>query len=130
MREILFRGKRIADGKWMYGLPSYDEYGNIEEIQVWDGEDISFCLVDPETICQYTGLTDKNGKKIWEGDILSGYLDDDFPEAETRVLVLWQENGWCAKQLECNGYEKLDVWYSEYFEVIGNVVDNPKLLEV
>ena len=130
MREILFRGKQIADGKWMYGLPSYDEYGNIEEIQVWDGEDISFCLVDPETICQYTGLTDKNGKKIWEGDILSGYLDDDFPEAETRVLVLWQENGWCAKQLECNGYEKLDVWYSEYFEVIGNVVDNPKLLEV
>ena len=130
MREILFRGKRIADGKWMYGLPSYDEYGNIEEIQVWDGEDISFCLVDPETICQYTGLTDKNGKKIWENDILSGYLDDDFPEAETRVLVLWQENGWCAKQLECNGYEKLDVWYSEYFEVIGNVVDNPKLLEV
>lgn len=129
MREILFRGKHMhvcpenkhLDGTWVEGYLEDENHIN-------DGK-CEF-LIDPETICQYTGLTDKNGKKIWEGDILSGYLDDDFPEAETRVLVLWQENGWCAKQLECNGYEKLDVWYSEYFEVIGNVVDNPKLLEV
>lgn len=129
MREILFRGKHMhvcpenkhLDGTWVEGYLEDENHIN-------DGK-CEF-LIDPETICQYTGLTDKNGKKIWENDILSGYLDDDFPEAETRVLVLWQENGWCAKQLECNGYEKLDVWYSEYFEVIGNVVDNPKLLEV
>lgn len=129
MREILFRGKHMhvcpenkhLDGTWVEGYLEDENHIN-------DGK-CEF-LIDPETICQYTGLTDKNGKKIWENDILSGYLDDDFPEDETRVLVLWQENGWCAKQLECNGYEKLDVWYSEYFEVIGNVVDNPKLLEV
>ena len=89
MREILFRGKRIADGKWMYGLPSYDEYGNIEEIQVWDGEDISFCLVDPETICQYTGLTDKNGKKIWEGDIMREIYCPHHPyEVEYDILLV------------------------------------------
>ena len=139
MREILFRGKWRYNGEWVEGhyVKALDMYGR--EIHVIfestatfysDGETSGFILVNPETICQYTGLSDKNGKKIWENDILSGYLDDDFPEAETRVLVLWQENGWCAKQLECNGYEKLDVWYSEYFEVIGNVVDNPKLLEV
>lgn len=132
MREILFRGKRIDNGEWAVGQYVNTCYpGNDKEtghfIVVYPNE---YHEIYTSTICQYTGLTDKNGKKIWENDILSGYLDDDFPEAETRVLVLWQENGWCAKQLECNGYEKLDVWYSEYFEVIGNVVDNPKLLEV
>lgn len=139
MREILFRGKCRYNGEWVEGhyVKALDMYGREKHVIFEstatfysDGETSGFILVNPETICQYTGLTDKNGKKIWENDILSGYLDDDFPEAETRVLVLWQENGWCAKQLECNGYEKLDVWYSEYFEVIGNVVDNPKLLEV
>lgn len=130
MREILFRGKRIADGKWMYGLPSYDEYGNIEEIQVWDGEDISFCLVDPETICQYTGLTDKNGKKIWEGDILEGHLDDKFPEDVTREKVIWHESGWKTEEPGCVDKEYLDEFDTENFEVVGNVFDNPELLEV
>lgn len=130
MREILFRGKRIADGKWMYGLPSYDEYGNIEEIQVWDGEDISFCLVDPETICQYTGLTDKNGKKIWEDDILEGHLDDKFPEDVTREKVIWHESGWKTEEPGCVDKEYLDEFGAENFEVVGNVFDNPELLEV
>lgn len=130
MREILFRGKRIADGKWMYGLPSYDEYGNIEEIQVWDGEDISFCLVDPETICQYTGLTDKNGKKIWENDILEGHLDDKFPEDVTREKVIWHESGWKTEEPGCDDKEYLDEFDAENFEVVGNVFDNPELLEV
>ena len=130
MREILFRGKRIADGKWMYGLPSYDEYGNIEEIQVWDGEDISFCLVDPETICQYTGLTDKNGKKIWEGDILEGHLDDKFPEDVTREKVIWHESGWKTEEPGCVDKEYLDEFDAENFEVVGNVFDNQELLEV
>lgn len=129
MREILFRGKRIADGKWMYGLPSYDEYGNIEEIQVWDGEDISFCLVDPETICQYTGLTDKNGKKIWENDILEGHLDDEFPEDVTREKVIWHESGWKTEEPGCVDKEYLDEFDTENFEVVGNVFDNPELLE-
>lgn len=129
MREILFRGKRIADGKWMYGLPSYDEYGNIEEIQVWDGEDISFCLVDPETICQYTGLTDKTGKKIWEGDILEGHLDDKFPEDVTREKVIWHESGWKTEEPGCVDKEYLDEFDTENFEVVGNVFDNPELLE-
>lgn len=138
MREILFRGKRIADGKWMYGLPSYDEYGNIEEIQVWDGEDISFCLVDPETICQYTGLTDKNGKKIWENDILHN---------GNYFVVKW--NAPCARfDIVLNNLYNIPIgkwepmicdWknndFKEYrkavdYEVIGNIFDNPELLEV
>lgn len=151
MREILFRGKRIADGKWMYGLPSYDEYGNIEEIQVWDGEDISFCLVDPETICQYTGLTDKNGKKIWENDILMchGNREDlvkvvygEFPVINTESLeVVDKVIGWHYEVIPTDALSKCEPFCfpmpltEEYvkiceFEVIGNVFDNPELLEV
>lgn len=143
MREILFRGKRVADGKWMYGLPSYDEYGNIEEIQVWDGEDISFCLVDPETICQYTGLTDKNGKKIWEGDIISYQRDNDdcpFPNKDTKKRlgkVFYQDfRSTFAIGMGRNGSRSIndDLWKyvqnGNRVEVIGNVFDNPELLEV
>lgn len=130
MREILFRGKRIDNGEWEYGLPSYDDDGNVEEIQVWDEEDVNFYPVDPETICQYTGLTDKNGKKIWEGDILEGHLDDKFPEDVTREKVIWHENGLKTEEPGCDDKEYLDEFDAENFEVVGNVFDNPELLEV
>lgn len=130
MREILFRGKRIDNGEWEYGLPSYDDDGDVEEIQVWDEEDVNFYPVDPETICQYTGLIDKNGKKIWEGDILEGHLDDKFPEDVTREKVIWHENGWKTEEPGCVDKEYLDEFDAENFEVVGNVFDNQELLEV
>lgn len=129
MREILFRGKRVDNGEWEYGLPSYDDDGDVEEIQVWDEEDVNFYPVDPETICQYTGLIDKNGKKIWEGDILEGHLDDKFPEDVTREKVIWHESGWKTEEPGCVDKEYLDEFDTENFEVVGNVFDNPELLE-
>lgn len=129
MREILFRGKRVDNGEWEYGLPSYDDDGDVEEIQVWDEEDVNFYPVDPETICQYTGLIDKNGKKIWEGDILEGHLDDKFPEDVTREKVIWHESGWKTEEPGCVDKEYLDEFDAENFEVVGNVFDNPELLE-
>lgn len=130
MREILFRGKRVDNGEWEYGLPSYDDDGDVEEIQVWDEEDVNFYPVDPETICQYTGLIDKNGKKIWEGDILEGHLDDKFPEDVTREKVIWHESGWNTEEPGCDDKEYLDEFDAEKFEVVGNAFDNPELLEV
>lgn len=87
-------------------------------------------LIDPETICQYTGLIDKNGKKIWENDILEGHLDDKFPEDVTREKVIWHESGWKTEEPGCNDKEYLDEFDTENFEVVGNVFDNPELLEV
>lgn len=94
------------------------------------GETSGFELVDPETICQYTGLIDKNGKKIWENDILEGHLDDKFPEDVTREKVIWHESGWKTEEPGCVDKEYLDEFDTENFEVVGNVYDNPELLEV
>lgn len=85
--------------------------------------------VKKDTICQCTGLKDKNGKLIWENDILSGHIDVEFPEDETRKRVVWHENGWCTNEPGCDDYEELDDFDSENFEVIGNKFDNPELLE-
>lgn len=128
MREILFRGKHMhvclenkhLDGTWVEGYLEDENHIN-------DGK-CEF-LIDPETICQYTGLTDKNGKKIWENDILEGHLDDKFPEDVTREKVIWHESGWKTEEPGCVDKEYLDEFDTENFEVVGNVFDNPELLE-
>lgn len=78
-------------------------------------------IVNPETVGQYTGLTDKNGTRIFEGDILSAHLDDGYPENETVLEVVWHNNGWYGK----NGkfFDDFDNGFEKYFEVIGNVHD-------
>lgn len=125
----LFRGKRIDNGVWacgyLYGIweKRYILWGMFNDIP-------GMIKVDQATICQCTGLKDKNGKLIWENDILSGHIDVEFPEDETRKCVVWHENGWCTNEPGCDYYEELDDFDSENFEVIGNMIDNPELLEV
>ena len=126
--RYLFRGKRIDTGEWVYGLPSCDEDGEIEEIEVWSEDDINFYSVDPETICQCTGIKDKNGKLIWENDIVncltkdcSGYIGWNESEAGFYFNVL----------LEDGSFEEKHIYdYQDCIEVIGNTFDNPDLLEV
>ena len=120
MREILFRGKRIDNGEWIEGLPQ----------KIWrDWHIINSCdentayPIDPETICQYTGLKDRNGSMIWENDIV---------RIGANTLVRWSEKyaGWCLTQRG---------WMYEHFfgeavdaqdcEVVGNIFDNPELME-
>lgn len=126
--RYLFRAKRIDNDEWVYGLPSCDEDGEIEEIEVWSEDDINFYSVDPETICQCTGLKDKNGKLIWENDIVncltedcSGYIGWNESEAGFYFNVL----------LEDGSFEEEHIYdYQDCIEVIGNTFDNPELLEV
>lgn len=127
--RYLFRGKCIDDGEWMSG--SYYELAGRPLIfkPVFASKKAVY-EIDPSTICQYTGLNDKSGRRIFENDILSGHIDVEFPEDETRKCVVWHENGWCTNEPGCDYYEELDDFDSENFEVIGNMIDNPELLEV
>ena len=136
MREILFRGKgdkKYNDGMWYFGVP----------IRCDDG-DWQICtnnskrVVIPETIGQYTGVTDKNGERIFEGDIVK-YKEackfgdnDEMEEAEEQYLctnIVEFKNGRffpLPQRCDCEDYF---FSYGSYdFEVVGNVHDNPELL--
>ena len=71
----------------------------------------------------------KHYKAMTNADRIRSMTDEEFPEDETRKRVVWHENGWCTNEPGCDDYEKLDDFDSENFEVIGNVFDNPELLE-
>ena len=88
-----------------------------------------FDEVDPDTICQFTGLCDKNGKKIWENDILMAHLDESYPEDATYETVEWNINGWGTRENGSMDREYLDKFGLEHFEVVGNTFDNPELLQ-
>lgn len=131
MREILFRGKRIKDEEWIEGsLLALDAdngyyfitepYKSTSTLPVRDLIYNHTCLVDPKTVCQYIGLTDRNGKKIFEGDILYGeFYGYPFPCNET-FKIYWDES---EKGFEANYFNENNC------EVIGNIFDNPELLK-
>lgn len=145
MREILFKAKRIKNGEWVEGLIWKKKYNsNIIFISCFPDEDDNeeVYVVDSATICQYTGLTDKNGNKIWENDALS---DDDmfsvvrWDEEEARFVIDDYGTKGCLMEYgfdECMGeYGVVDTYgFDDFcsmksFEVIGNIFDNPELLK-
>jgi uncharacterized phage protein (TIGR01671 family) len=138
-REILFRGKRIDNGEWVYGNLNYGTIGikSIKDsyyisdfdVNPWDKK---FYPVIHESVGQYTGLTDKNGKKIFENDICR--FDNDEPnEAEryTNYVLRWDiVNCRFVVVTADNCEDVLDRFFSENSEIIANLHDNPELLEV
>lgn len=85
--------------------------------------------VFPDTICQFTGFCDKNGKRIWENDILMAHLDEFYPEDTTYEIIEWGFVGWVAHETSSIDREYIDEFDLEYFEVAGNIFDNPELLQ-
>lgn len=137
--RYLFRGKRIDTGEWVYGLPSCDEDGEIEEIEVWSEDDINFYSVDPSTICQCTGLKDRNGKLIFENDIVKDLFSDTAAPIRygsyqscfdsTKVEHVGFYVDWSGKYNK-NYRKDLGYWiHMVDAEIIGNAIDNPELLE-
>jgi uncharacterized phage protein (TIGR01671 family) len=133
MREILFKAKRKDGGKWIEGYyqKRYDLLGKEEHLifhadsyKMWE-----YAEIVPETLCQFTGLCDKNGKKIWENDILMAHLDEFYPEDVTYETVEWGVAGWITHEAGSIDRQYLDEFGTEHFEVVGNIFDNKELLQ-
>ena len=136
--RYLFKAKRIDNGEWEIGsliaLPT-GEYEISNKCNnppdcdhIWNKVVITH-KVKPSTICQCTGLKDKNGKLIWENDIMVAHLDDAYPEDETYIRILWYESGFCSKEKGSEDISPIDKFDQEHFEVCGNIFDNTELLE-
>ena len=130
MREILFRAKRVDTGEWVTGYYVNGDFtgGNNTRHYIFVYPN-TYYEIYTETICTYTGLTDKNGQKIWENDILVAHLDENYPEDETYEQVIWHESGFCTMEKNSTDCEPLDGFDTRYFAVCGNIFDNAELLE-
>ena len=129
--RYLFKAKRLDDGEWVQGYLIYSFTG--VPIIVTEYDHILMLVtgyeVDPKTICQYTGLKDKNGNLIWENDIMVAHLDEDYPEDETYIRIMWCGNGFCSIENGSKAIAPIDKFDREHFEVCGNIFDNKELLE-
>ena len=145
MREILFRGKAInraegreyrsnyKNGDWVYGLVTkmFDERYKELPAEMTNTNGIGGIEVDYRTVGQYTGLTDKNGSKIFEGDISKGktvngkQINYVFWFDETERAFVYGSSYKGGYRLSLSAYQLS----SNEFEVIGNIHDNPELLE-
>ena len=131
-RLIIFRGKRVDNGEWIYGsliLYAETHAGTTVAEIYFDGR---YCmvsktssgirgLVDPATVGQYTGIDDKDGNRIFEGDVV-GWIDSDNNSRFDEVK--WMDGGLCL----CNSQYTVGSYARSSLEVIGNVHDTPGLL--
>ena len=151
MREILFRGKRLDNGDWVEGYLYEHEPPLVGIVSEKDEPEASkwfiartgfadwnmprpveLVEVDPSTVGQYTSLKDKNGKRIFEGDVLKRYYDDLYADDAVIEHVVWFNNGWCANDVTNMTYEAYSIFKDDvipYAEIIGNIHDNPEFLK-
>ena len=115
-REIKFRGQRVDNGEWIYGMPTYDF------MYLFNGEQLDSVdnyRIDPETIGQFTGLLDKNGVDVYEGDVIAHKL---FPNDVE--IVKYKDGAFRVGQF------LLSTYHCSVIKIMGNIHDNPELLEL
>lgn len=147
MREILFKAKLKGRNQWIEGFycsmrettycfaEDYERHPvplhhliAVDEMTDWGlPNQLRLYEIDPDTICQCTGLKDRNGKLIFEHDILEARLDALFPEEVTHAEVIWTGFCWALKYHECDP-DVMDENDGKIWEVVGNTIDNPELL--
>lgn len=159
MREILFRAKQIDDGEWVEGYYAMMGKGNLIRHYIVqncaltglfeDPEDNMYfndVEIDPETLCQYTGLNDKNGSRIWENDIVScehekfqeGDAVEQYPFPDTirykrnyavEFINTGSNYGYRLRNKSIHFMLTGNVIYNHKVKVIGNIFDHPELLK-
>lgn len=118
MREIKFRGKRIDSGEWVWGFVV--EYGYAGEVKTYIvphyASELYAFEIDPATVGQYTGLQDKNGREIYEGDIF--HIGDE----NIKYTVKWHDTALMGHQQRTGSYVGLTYWRNDMV-LLGNIHD-------
>lgn len=125
-REIKFRGKRTDTGKWVYGNLLQDSglCFIVKNIQELTEKPFNECLVIPDTVGQYTGKKDRNGKDVWEGDLLRTPEGDIMVAEWIDAKIITR----CVRPYNPRYKNSLTFAYPVSV-VVGNIYDNPELLE-
>lgn len=137
--KYLYRAKRLDNGEWVQGyyVKGLDVFTNCEEIHIMfepntmfysSGETDGWYRVDPYTICQCTGLKDKNGNLIWENDIVHGKMHENYRYRKLVGVVQYYIDAFKVN-VEPNSFFGNYKNISNTCEVIGNIFNNPELLE-
>ena len=138
MREILFKAKRIDNGEWVYGNYAFCDCYTKHQHYIFQNKPLEYAI-DETTLCQYTGLCDKNGNKIWENDIVlkEFYTDyNAFSNSEEYVGKVEYEPCEWSVVVNKDGHRCLypmslaiEFGEAEHYIVIGNIFDNPEFLQ-
>ena len=121
MREIKFRGKRLDNGVWVEGRLLQDDYGVCMIVEFVDHHE-QWHEVDPDTVGQYTGMKDKNGEEICEGDIVEW---ENMMGTKMCSVIAYRGRGFCF----VDAHNKPEEIWCYVFKKIGNIHDNPEMLK-
>lgn len=128
MREILFKAKRTDTKEWVEGYPFPSEPGGeLNRMIIFEelpgGSTMSVVEIDPETLCQFTSLTDKNRAKVFDGDKCA--FKSEVEGEETGYIVFWDDDdcSFSVRDKEFGAVDVLDTFFSERCTVSGNIHD-------
>ena len=133
-RKIEFRGKRLDSGEWLYGDLMHDNLGGCYVYPLYAENLYAENKVDPDTVGEFSGMTDKNGVKVFEGDIVEVFDFTSAYASKYRGVVKMYRGSWCVEYedsiFDMVAHPRLffDDFADRKTDVIGNIHDNAELL--